>query len=743
MRRQSERLSVRKGIVDSMLPKYTLSFWFVLGVTTASLISVVSGQASVITGVPQSCEREGEPAVVPIVRNDPCFTCMCKNKEVQCVQEKCPRRYNCSLLLHDEGACCNKCKSCRYNGATHPATKSWIARGEEGVCLDHICQDGIVTRRPLQCHVTCENAITPPNDECRCPVCKGCFHQDRFIEEDEVITVDSCSICTCKGGYLECRKKTCPVLACDVTEARLDRDGCCLVCTRQKMVFELENGACWFRRSILHDREQLKADKCTTCACRNGTIICDRELCTEPLDCPPTDRITSPDQCCPRCSLNRRRNCATDEGRQIMHGERWTTRSDSCVTCACNDGEVTCLRRQCSADLTCPPGQHLDKAPESCCPTCTLEPGICTVFGDPHYRTFDGRPFNFQGDCSYMLAKDCREQNFTVTVENNAKRSATYSWTNTVHLRLINPGVRDEQVVSLYQHLAVKINGEKVALPYIDRTVLIWSEHHIVKVRTNAGVSLNWDGDSFLEVGASPVYRGTLCGLCGNFNGFARDDFIGGDGVFKFNKEEFANSWKIGAGNKRCSRRAVVTRATEPCAKNIKRKISARKSCQVFKSDSFRSCYDVVDPADYYRSCMTDSCGCPRNRKCSCESVRAYAAACARRGVKVTWDEYQHCQPKCKHGKVFTSCGSPCKTTCRNHHRVRRKKSCQRHCVAGCACPAGYVINNRKCVKATQCPAVIRKKLKRRFGRRNPLQRYLKFERIKRAGKRSQRSRSR
>ena len=34
----------------------------------------------------------------------------------------------------------NLASACRYNGATHPATKSWIARGEEGVCLDHICQ---------------------------------------------------------------------------------------------------------------------------------------------------------------------------------------------------------------------------------------------------------------------------------------------------------------------------------------------------------------------------------------------------------------------------------------------------------------------------------------------------------------------------------------------------------------------------------------------------------------------------
>ena len=69
-----------------------------------------------------------------------------------------------------------------------------------------------------------------------------------------------------------------------------------------------------------------------------------------------------------------------------------------------------------------------------------LEPGICSVFGDPHYRSFDGRAFNFQGDCKYLLAKDCMGKNFSVVVKNNARRSPTFSWTESVHLRLFNSG---------------------------------------------------------------------------------------------------------------------------------------------------------------------------------------------------------------------------------------------------------------------------------------------------------------
>lgn len=58
-------------------------------------------------------------------------------------------------------------------------------------------------------------------------------------------------------------------------------------------------------------------------------------------------------------------------------------------------------------------------------------------------------------------------------------------------------------------------------------------------------LQLLWNGDNYVEVSASPSLRGSLCGLCGNFNDKLDDEYTTKQGIIVEDVNEFGSSWKV------------------------------------------------------------------------------------------------------------------------------------------------------------------------------------------------------
>ncbi|MCJ8733662.1 hypothetical protein PDJAM_G00226190 [Pangasius djambal] len=695
-----------------------------------------------------------------LATDDPCFTCQCKDGEVICAASQCAK-LNCMHQVIDPGSCCPRCRGCVYDGLEHSEGRTWFA--SSGPCMSCMCVDGVTTCSEIQCLSPCINQITVPG-EC-CPLCADCVYEGRVYGPGENFhpSDDPCQMCTCEvmpdgQQHLRCYRKQCPRLVdCPKNNIMFSSpDSCCPVCAQPLSICT---------EALIGNEVLATDDPCFTCQCKDLTWTCIHKPCPT-LSCPPDEQNTPPDSCCPVCDV-----CVVEGGRRrVNNGESWTDGEDECITCSCKLGHIECnieecaplvcevgllkvkspgkccyecqdVRAQCvyegqvydskaqwevdectsctcvSGDvhcqtercpaLSCASDETPSVIPGMCCPRCIPRPATCIVFGDPHYRTFDGKMVNFQGTCTYVLAQDCQGGDFSVHVTNDDRSRKGVSWTKevTVYIRDI--------VIQLLQDWVVQVDHQTITLPFLKEPyIYLERKSNTILLNTNVGMKVLWNGRSHLEVSVPGTYKEHMCGLCGNFNNYPQDDMRLRNGQITTSEATFGNNWKVDSGNDRgalCS----DARDIDPCKKaGYSSRKTANSRCAVLKSAVFERCHRVVPPEMFFASCVYDLCACAANAdECLCDALEAYASECREAGVVLQWRSPSLCAVGCPvdRGYVFDECGPPCPKTCFNKDVPLGviEAHCFKPCVPGCQCPAGLVEHESHCISPEKCPKII------------------------------------
>ncbi|TSM20287.1 Mucin-5B [Bagarius yarrelli] len=427
---------------------------------------------------------------------------------------------------------------------------------------------------------------------------------------------------------------------------------------------------CYDSNTIIQPGEVISKDG-TTCTCKQGKLSCfggmKVEECVAPMtffNCSSAAPGSPGSECQKSC--------------QILD---MACISTECVSgCMCPSGLVSDGNSGCITEDLCPcvhngvnyrSGESIQDGCNTCtCKErrwqCTTNPcrGTCSIYGDGHYTTFDEKRYEFNGNCEYSLAQDfCSSSStngtFRVITENIPCGTGGTTCSKAIKLFIGS----NELILSDGTYQVVQ-RSNREEIPYQIRTM-----GNYLVVETYNGVMLVWDRKTTIYIVLNPQFNGNVCGLCGNFDGNANNDFTTRSQEVVIDPASFGNSWKV---SPTCPEAFAVS---NPCAKNPYREAWAQKQCSIITSVTFAACHSQVEPSHYYSACVSDACACDSGGDCECfcTAVAAYAKACSAAGVCVSWRSPKICPLFCDYynppGECewhYKPCGHTCLKTCRN-----------------------------------------------------------------------------
>lgn len=201
----------------------------------------------------------------------------------------------------------------------------------------------------------------------------------------------------------------------------------------------------------------------------------------------------------------------------------------------------------------------------------------------------------------------------------------------------------------------LQVDGKLLALPFqLDSRLHAYLSGPDVVVTAASGLSLAFDGNSYVRLRVPAAYAGALCGLCGNYNQDSDDDLkaVGED----------PTRWQVGgaAGCGEC----VPGPCPTPCTPEQQKPFGSADACGVISAPDgpLAPCHDLVPPAQYFQACLLDACQAQGHPGGLCPAVATYVAACQAAGAQLgEWRRPDFCREySVMHGPHSGGAGSPC-----------------------------------------------------------------------------------
>ncbi|KAK2853379.1 hypothetical protein Q5P01_006040 [Channa striata] len=385
-------------------------------------------------------------------------------------------------------------------------------------------------------------------------------------------------------------------------------------------------------------------------------------------------------------------------------GESW--KESNCRIATCDNGKVT------YEDLPCPPLKPVVCANnfppvvvldgDGCCPHYECQ-CICYGWGDPHYVTFDGTYYGFQGNCSYWLVKEILPKyNFSVMIDNyycGAPDGLSCPQSITVFYKSYKVFITQKNINGVFTN-QISVNGRPVSPAYQNDDFLVTTTNiDTVLVIPKIHAKITFSGLIFSIYLPYSEFGGNTEGQCGTCDNNRTDDCLLPSGKIDPSCPNMAHEWH--ANNSHCEHPVQPTPTPAPSSCNT-------TICEVITSSIFEACHKIIDYNPFVVACKFDVCQMHID-DIGCTSVQTYADACAQAGICVDWRSATHglCDHNCPSPKVYKACGPLVEPTCDSWYNqkfiyaVNEFSEMLNVKLEGCYCPDDTFLlssNSNECV---------------------------------------------